>query len=173
MNFQKTTLSIAGGIFLLSLLILVIILYKFYTSLVWPPESSDCPDLWLSYIDSNDKSLCKPNSKLTPDTGNWGNLCQRQSDGSYTCSTMDFTGFPYTSKDKNTAISTKCNWATTRDIHWTGITDVNSKCEPITTDVIIPSLPSTSATMWIIHFTIMITIFISFGGLIYFKKNQK
>jgi len=136
MNFQKTTLSVACIVFVLSFLILVVILYQFNSSLVWPPETSDCPDLWLSYIDSNKKTLCKPNSKLTPEMGNWGNLCQKHSDGSYTCNTMDFTVFPFKSSDKTTSISHKCNWAQARDIYWTGVTDVNSSCEPVTMSLI-------------------------------------
>jgi hypothetical protein len=131
MNFQTTTLSIALVIFILTFLILVVQLYQYNVSFVWPPETADCPDLWLSGTDSNKKTYCQPNNMLTTETGNWGGQCYENDKGIYVCSSMNFDVAPYNSKDKIQAISAKCNWATNHNIYWAGITDVNSSCDGI------------------------------------------
>ena len=113
MNFQRTTLSIAFIIFIISCLILVVLLYQTGKNKKWPPEIGDCPDLWLSVGDKSANTKCQPNSRLAPELGNWGNFCQKQADEVYNCQVVDFNGYTKTKK---------CGWARKNSVFWSGVT---------------------------------------------------
>ena len=129
MNFQKTTLSVALFVFMLSILILVVQLYQSSVSVKWPPEIADCPDFWLSVGSKSLNTKCQPNSQLLHDTGNWGNFCYKKGDNKYNCSIVDFGVPEFNSKDPETATSAKCYWARTHGVYWTGVTDIGSSCD--------------------------------------------
>jgi len=127
MNFQKTTLLIAFIVFFIVCLIIIAILWRI--KIVWPPEVADCPDFWLTTKDANGNNACQPNANLSSNLGNWGNLCQKQSNNTYNCLIVKQSDIPgYNSKEKKIATAAKCKWARTRGVQWSGVTDVLSSC---------------------------------------------
>ena len=48
MTFQKTTIKVAIVVYIICTVALVIMLYQGTTSVLWPPETGTCPDLWIT-----------------------------------------------------------------------------------------------------------------------------
>ena len=61
MTFQKTTIKVAVVVYIICTIALAIMLYQGSSSVLWPPETGTCPDLWLTQTprdsSSNDQQL--------------------------------------------------------------------------------------------------------------------
>jgi hypothetical protein len=100
-NFQKTTLTIAGILLLICIVIMIIIFLFPNTKQVWPPMVANCPDY---YTDTKgDGSICKSQSQ------NIGKICP----------TLDFSDSKYIGSN---GACEKYNTANSCGITWDGIT---------------------------------------------------
>lgn len=100
MNFQKTTLIVAGVILLIILVIVLYLVRNSRNKVVFPPYIDQCPDYW-EVVDVN---KCNNVSNIG------------------TCSgTVDFSGQKYTGPS---GIKEKAKWAKGCGVSWDGITNV-------------------------------------------------
>lgn len=115
-SFNKTVLTIATIILIISLFSLGLFLSKSMQNESYPPIVSDCPDYWdVSY--SNNNVTC-----INTSTINKG-----RSDRS-DCNNYSVDLFASQGNDKNRIICEKYKWAKKCKIHWDGIVNNNTAC---------------------------------------------
>ena len=103
MNFQKTTVSIAIVIFIITITLIGILLNNTKNNSVYPPEIGSCPDYWKKMSDGK----C-----FNPISGLGKQGCKGP---------IDFEVDPYIGKNGKKA---KCNYAKGCDLAWDGITNI-------------------------------------------------
>lgn len=104
-NFQRTIIIVAFGLFIISLAIVGYVLYFAKNSSIWPPLVGDCPDYWIDISGNGGQCV------NVMDLG----TCNTKG----THSTVDFTQAPYIGVGGTCA---KYNWATGCGLTWDGIT---------------------------------------------------
>ena len=110
MSFQKTVLTIGSILLVLILLFTGYILYRNKYTGEFPPVISECPDYWVSQIESG-QNICS----------NVKNL------GKASCSKkMNFNRPPWNGSD---SVCYKSKWARSCDLTWDGITNSNVDCK--------------------------------------------
>jgi hypothetical protein len=98
--FQKTVLTVATVILIISLCAIGIILYRQKNNYTYPPVIANCPDYW-----EISKNVCKNSLNL----------------GNSSCSkTMDFTNGRWGGTN---GLKSKYKWAKACKLTWDGITD--------------------------------------------------
>lgn len=108
MTFQTTIIIIAEIILAISIIIMVLTMYKQRSSFAYPPIISDCPDYW-----SIDGTTCKQPAVNT------GLLTDAK------CPNVNF-GIPI--YKGNNGLCEKQKWAKVCNVTWDGITNNNDLC---------------------------------------------
>lgn len=115
MTFQKTVLIIGAVLLILILLVISIALYRNKTTGDFPPVISDCPDYWVSQLESG-QNICSNVKHL----------------GKASCSKkMNFNKPPWNGSD---SVCYKSKWAKACDLTWDGITNSNVDCKNTRTE---------------------------------------
>ena len=107
--FQKTVVTVASTILIISLCLIGITLYRQKYTSNYPPVIANCPDYW------------------TDTSGNNGSRCiNEQNIGNMACTRApDFTTAMYAGTEGSCE---KLKWATTCNLSWDGITNNPDKC---------------------------------------------
>ena len=113
-NFQGIVLMITVGLFIVSLILIVVFLSYSKSEVVWPPLMSNCPDYW---VDTAGNNVCVNVHKL-------GTGFPEPTDGKQFYS-QDFTSMDECSKYK---------WANDHQVWWDGINYGYGKTDPCTPD---------------------------------------
>jgi len=124
MTFQKTVISVAIIILMLSLGLISYMLWNAQGSTKYPPEISMCPDFWeatqqqkASGIDNpNPKMICRPNPNLGDDANK----------GTFSGKEFDFSSPKFQGPS---GLSAKCKWASTYDVFWDGVSTLAPSCK--------------------------------------------
>lgn len=103
MSFQKTTIIIAVSLLLFFLAVIAVLLYRAQSSVIFPPEYSECPDYW----NVIGKNQCKNETSGDLSNGPVGMTADFNSD--------DFKG--------RLGLKRKCEWATSHGVVWDRITE--------------------------------------------------
>lgn len=103
MSFQKTTIKVAVALLLFFLAVIAVLLYRARSSVVFPPQYSECPDYW-SVIGKN---KCK--NKMTGHLSNGPEGLEK-----------DFSSDDYKGQR---GLKEKCIWAKNNNVVWDRITD--------------------------------------------------
>jgi hypothetical protein len=100
MTFQKTTVTIAIIIFIITISIIAIMLNNMKNNAIYPPEIGDCPDYWVKQSNGE---------------------CYNQIQGLGNCNgPINFNNEPYIGTNGN---KKKCEWAKGCNLVWDGITN--------------------------------------------------
>jgi hypothetical protein len=99
--FNKTVLTIAIILLVISLIFIGMSLYATQSDALWPPDPSECPDYWNITEDG-----CEPNSSLG----------KHNNSGTGACSSRK----PLKSRGE-AARRKACNWAKSCGVYWDGI----------------------------------------------------
>ena len=112
-NFQGIVLMVTGGLFVISIILIIVFLSYSKSEIDWPPIVSDCPDFWL---DTSGNNTCvnvhSLGTGLTP-TGD-----------------SKFFSQDFSSMDD----CSKYNWSNEHNIWWDGINYGYGKTDPCTPD---------------------------------------
>jgi len=120
MGFHSSVIKFATIIFIVLVIVLSIIITLTGTKKVWPPEIAACPDYW----EENTGGVCENTKRLVKykPTGKDGDPPPASPTWPTKANNPDFF-------NKGVAgLQAKCSWATTNDVFWSGVSDVDNLC---------------------------------------------